>query len=94
MAVPACGGPQIPFRGGRIDATSAGPAGVPEPQQDLASHTASFARQGFSPTEMIGLIACGHTVGGVHQVDFPDILDNDTVTSTFDPTFHNFDNTM
>jgi catalase (peroxidase I) len=64
----------IPFRGGRIDATEAGPAGVPQPQQDLSTHTAIFARQGFNTSEMIGLVACGHTFGGVHGVDFPDIV--------------------
>lgn len=64
----------IPFRGGRIDATEAGPVGVPLPQEDLSTHTASFARQGFNVSEMIGLVACGHTLGGVHGVDFPDIV--------------------
>jgi hypothetical protein len=47
------GGDYISFRGGRVDATQAGPPGVPEPQDTLAQHTASFARQGFTPTEMI-----------------------------------------
>lgn len=65
----------IPFRGGRIDATKAGPSGVPEPQQDINSHLSAFKRQGFNKTEMIGLVACGHTLGGVHGVDFPTIVD-------------------
>ena len=65
----------IPFRGGRIDATKAGPSGVPEPQQDIDSHVSAFERQGFNKTEMIGLVACGHTLGGVHGVDFPTIVD-------------------
>ncbi|KAJ7650874.1 heme peroxidase [Roridomyces roridus] len=61
-AVIGCGGgPVIPFRGGRKDATEAGPATVPEPQQDLASHIASFKDQGFNETEMISLVACGHS---------------------------------
>jgi hypothetical protein len=34
-------------------------SGVPEPQQDLDSHIASFARQGFTKEDMIGLVACG-----------------------------------
>jgi hypothetical protein len=51
-------GPEIPFRAGRVDATKAGPAGVPEPHQTLEDHTAKFAKQGFTPTEMIQLIAC------------------------------------
>ena len=74
LTVAECGGPTIPLRMGRIDALVAGPAGVPQPQQDLASHTASFRRQGFNPTEMIGLVACGHTFGGVRTPDFPDIV--------------------
>jgi hypothetical protein len=49
----------IPFRGGRIDAKEAGPPGVPQPQQDLATHIADFRRAGFNETEMIGLLACG-----------------------------------
>jgi hypothetical protein len=51
------GGDYIAFRGGRIDATQAGPPGVPEPQDTLAQHTADFARQGFTPQEMIQVSA-------------------------------------
>ncbi|KAF7357087.1 Peroxidase [Mycena sanguinolenta] len=92
-AVVACGGPVIPFRGGRIDATEAGPATVPEPQQDLASHIASFQAQGFNETEMIALVACGHSLGGVRQVDFPLIVTDDVPTGiqTFASTV-GFDN--
>ncbi|KAF8211734.1 heme peroxidase [Mycena galopus ATCC 62051] len=81
-AVIGCGGPVIPYRGGRIlvDATEAGPATVPEPQQDLASHIASFQRQGFNETEMIGLVACGHSLGGVRQADFPLIVTEEVPT--------------
>ncbi|KAJ3767733.1 heme peroxidase [Lentinula raphanica] len=94
LGVAACGGPLIPFSAGRIDATEAGPATVPEPQQDLASHTESFRRQGFTPTEMISLVACGHTLGGVRQVDFPlVVVDSEDVLQTFDSTI-NFDNAV
>ncbi|KIK56949.1 hypothetical protein GYMLUDRAFT_247481 [Collybiopsis luxurians FD-317 M1] len=87
MAVAGCGGPFIPFSAGRVDATEAGPPTVPEPQQDLASHTESFHHQGFTPTEMIALIVCGHTLGGVRQVDFPLVVtDSATVLQTFDMT--------
>ncbi|KAJ6464910.1 hypothetical protein C8R45DRAFT_939753 [Mycena sanguinolenta] len=67
------GGSEIAFR----DAAVPDAPGVPEPQQDLASHIASFARLGFTQTEMIGLVACHwppapypslcarHTFGGV-----------------------------
>ncbi|KAH8879268.1 heme peroxidase [Thozetella sp. PMI_491] len=88
----------IPFRGGRIDAAGPGPTGVPEPQQDIESHTASFKRQGFNASEMIALVACGHSLGGVHGVDFPLVVDvvNDTATDdntvAFDSTANFFDN--
>ncbi|KAJ7616700.1 heme peroxidase [Mycena polygramma] len=59
IAIENCGGPEIAFRGGRADADKPNAPGVPEPQQDLATHIATFARQGFSQTEMIGLVACG-----------------------------------
>ncbi|KAF7368145.1 Peroxidase [Mycena sanguinolenta] len=94
-AVIDCGGPVIPFRGGRIDATVAGPATVPEPQQDLASHIASFKAQGFNQTEMIMLVACGHSLGGVRKVDFPLIVTENVPTGiqTFASTV-GFDNTL
>lgn len=76
VAIAACSNGTIivPLRAGRVDATGPGPSGVPRPEEDLTTHTASFARQGFSATEMIALVACGHTVGGVHDVDFPEIV--------------------
>ncbi|KAJ3826908.1 heme peroxidase [Lentinula raphanica] len=84
----------FPFSAGRIGATEAVPATVPEPQQDLASHTESFRRQGFTPTEMISLVACGHTLGGVRQVDFPlVVVDPEDVLQTFDSTIE-FDNAV
>ncbi|KAF8142799.1 heme peroxidase, partial [Mycena galopus ATCC 62051] len=97
-AIENCGGPEIAFRGGRIDAGVANAPGVPEPQQDLDSHIAAFARQGFTQTEMIGLVACGHTFGGVEQTPFPDIVaptngSSDTV-SHCDTTFVQFDNNV
>ncbi|KAK4081296.1 CAZyme family AA2 [Trichoderma aggressivum f. europaeum] len=102
MAVGACsdGRVIVPFRGGRVDAAGPGPSGVPEPQQDLPTHTLSFAKQGFDTSEMIALVACGHSVGGVHGVDFPEIVPNPMPTTdatndntvTFDTTTDNFDN--
>ncbi|KXJ88031.1 heme peroxidase [Microdochium bolleyi] len=74
VAADRCGGPKIEFRAGRVDAAAAGAWGVPKPDQDLATHTASFARQGFSKADMIALVACGHTLGGVHHEDFPQVV--------------------
>ncbi|KAJ7239076.1 heme peroxidase [Mycena rebaudengoi] len=100
MAIENCGGPEIAFRGGRVDAAAANSPGVPEPEQDLDSHIASFARQGFTPTEMIGLVACGHTFGGVQRDPFPDIVpevnDANSTQSVlhFDTTTVYFDNNV
>jgi hypothetical protein len=95
------GGPKIDFRGGRVDATEAGPAGVPEPQDTLQSHTAAFARMGFTPTEMIQLVACGHSLGGVQNAAFPTIVPGSTATSdnpdgqaAFDSSVTTYDNRM
>jgi hypothetical protein len=81
MAVRACGTSaiDIPFRIGRVDALKAGSPGVPQPQDELDAHIADFKRQGFNVTEMIGLVACGHTIGGIHGKDFPDITANISV---------------
>ncbi|KAJ7188844.1 heme peroxidase [Mycena filopes] len=100
MAIENCGGPEIAFRGGRVDAVAPNKPGVPEPQQDLDSHISAFARQGFTKTEMIGLVACGHTFGGVQHATFPDSVPelNDTTNtqsvSHFDTTFVTFDNNV
>lgn len=89
-----CGGYNVPLRVGRIDATGAGRSGVPEPQQDLETHTNMFAMQGFNQTEMIELVACGHTLGGVHHEDFPEITRDDTAgqVTRFDDSSSVFDN--
>ena len=81
-----------------MDATEAGVPGVPQPQESLDSHTASFARQGFNQTEMITLIACGHSFGGVQNSAFPQIVPLpdgvSDVSQTFDSTPFTFDNNM
>jgi hypothetical protein len=98
VALFGCNGPKLPFRAGRVDATEAGPSGVPQPHEDLDTFLDRFRMAGLARQEMIGLVACGHTLGGVHSVDFPEItggghpdLSNDTV-SAFDGTFAEFDN--
>ncbi|KAM5354777.1 hypothetical protein ACJ41O_001423 [Fusarium nematophilum] len=73
VATGACGGPKMPFRAGRIDANKAGPAGVPEPHTNLADTLAAFTKAGFTKQDMVAMVACGHALGGVHSVDFPDI---------------------
>ncbi|KAJ3550967.1 hypothetical protein NMY22_g97 [Coprinellus aureogranulatus] len=98
-AVASCGGPILRYRGGRADALVADNPGVPLPQQDLATHTAIFQRQGFSPQEMIALVACGHTIGGVRSTDHPDIVPPGPDPSVeefqlFDDTPSAFDNSV
>ncbi|KAJ7057892.1 L-ascorbate oxidase [Mycena amicta] len=91
FAVAACGGPAIPLRGGRIDTNIAGPYGVPNASDPIDSLTNNFAKQGFNVSEMIQLVACGHTLGGVRYPDFPTVVSAgpntaDTVVDLFDET--------
>jgi catalase (peroxidase I) len=90
--VSTCGGPIIPFRGGRIDAWVAGAFGTPEPQQDISTLTESFSNQGFNQSEMIKLVACGHTMGGVRSPDFPGLVPPNPNSAV--PVIDNFDETM
>jgi hypothetical protein len=92
-AVRSCGGPIVPIRAGRKDAVAAGPPGVPLPQNSLGTFSNQFARIGFNVSEMIAVTACGHTLGGVHADNFPQIVTpgsapNDYIhfdsTTTFD----------
>ncbi|PBP21410.1 putative fungistatic metabolite [Diplocarpon rosae] len=73
-SVRACGGPVVPIRGGRIDATAPGPLGVPQPQNGQGTFINQFARMGFDTTDMIQMTACGHALGGVHSAFFPGIV--------------------
>jgi catalase (peroxidase I) len=64
----------LPFRYGRIDATGPGPEGVPTPDETIGSFRDKFQYMGFNSSEMIALVACGHTLGGVHDLDFTDMI--------------------
>jgi hypothetical protein len=68
MSVGNCAGPQIPVRGGRIDATQGGGSGVPAPETELDLTLTYFSRAGFNQVDSISLTACGHTMGSVHHV--------------------------
>ncbi|KAI0023859.1 heme peroxidase [Xylariomycetidae sp. FL0641] len=102
LSVGSCsdGKVDIPYRGGRVDALEAGVAGVPTPEQPLETHKTIFERQGFAATEMIGLVACGHTLGGVHGEFFPEIVpelndpENNSSRHNFDASFDKFDNSV
>ncbi|KAK0638658.1 hypothetical protein B0T16DRAFT_228203 [Cercophora newfieldiana] len=73
-SVRACGGPIIPLRMGRRDAASANNVGVPQPQNSVATFRQQFDRMGFTAAEMVQVVACGHTLGGVHTAEFPQIV--------------------
>lgn len=94
-SVRSCGGPIVPVRAGRVDATIAGNAGVPQPQNSIGTFKDQFDRMGFSVTEMIQVVACGHTLGGVHTTEFPDIVPAGTTANGeagLDSTVAAFDN--
>jgi Peroxidase len=49
---------------------------------------------GFNTTDMIAMVACGHTIGGVHAVNFPEIVPVGSAPDDFkhmDSTFNVFD---
>jgi hypothetical protein len=73
-ATRSCGGPIVPIKAGRIDATEGGNGGVPLPQNAISIFKNQFLRMGFNTTEMIAVTACGHTIGGVHSSNFPEIV--------------------
>lgn len=93
VAVGSCGGPMIPFYHGRTEAlVEAGEGFVPDPAETTESHMEKFARMGFTRSEMISLVACGHTLGGVHAANHPTITDN--VYAPLDGTLAAFDNNI
>ncbi|KAI1363587.1 heme peroxidase [Xylaria arbuscula] len=94
-AVRSCGGPVVPITAGRVDAKAAGPIGVPLPQNSAFTFENQFLRMGFSKTEMIQVVACGHTLGGVHETEFPQIVPVGTTENgegAMDSTVAKFDN--
>ncbi|KAF2715325.1 hypothetical protein K504DRAFT_497197 [Pleomassaria siparia CBS 279.74] len=94
MSVDRCGDLKVPLRLGRIDATEAGPLGVPEAHTDLNTTMKTFEKAGFNQEEMITLVACGHTLGSVHSVDHPEIVAGEQTAAniaTFDTTASRFD---
>jgi hypothetical protein len=81
----------VPFRAGRTDASAASTEGfLPKAEGTTESHKEIFARMGFSHTEAITLVACGHTLGGVHSSVHPELTSE--AHASFDGTLANFDN--
>ncbi|TVY44967.1 WSC domain-containing protein [Lachnellula occidentalis] len=98
MSVGNCGGPRIPLRGGRVDATGGGETGVPAPDSSLAETLGFFGGAGFGQVDSIGLTACGHTMGNLHHEVFPTVVGAETVSANntnggvhFDSTVATFD---
>lgn len=77
-AVRGCGGPSIAVRTGRQDAQAAGALGVPKVEGTQQDFKRDFTRMGFTTQEMVKLVACGHTLGGVHSTQFPQIVASGT----------------
>jgi len=73
-SVRACDGPVIPVRHGRVDATRKGSTGVPQVGNSVLTFKQQFSRMGFDEFEMIQLVACGHSLGGVHSTEFPALV--------------------
>lgn len=73
-SVRACGGPPVAVKHGRVDATVKGRTGVPQLGNSIGTFRDQFSRMGFNNAEMIQLVACGHTLGGVHSAQFPTVV--------------------
>ncbi|KAJ7749383.1 manganese-dependent peroxidase [Mycena metata] len=77
-----------PFLLGRVDATAPAPDGtVPEPFQNVTTILARMADAGFSPAELVALLA-SHSIGGVHTAPNSPGLPFDSTPSTFDTQFY------
>jgi hypothetical protein len=97
MSVARCGDMRVPLRLGRKDATEAGIKGVPEAHTDLDTTRKRFATMSLDEAEMITLIACGHSIGGVHSVDHPEIVPGPVSAEnklSFDTTLGVLDNNV
>ncbi|KAF8634221.1 hypothetical protein AX17_004263, partial [Amanita inopinata Kibby_2008] len=93
FALRKCGGPALDLRAGRIDAQAGGPFGVPDPIETFRVHRMKFERAGRNQQQMIMMVACGHSIGGVHGNDFTTVTDNSdpSFTQHFDSTFNMYD---
>ena len=89
----SCSNISVAVRGGRVDATEAGPVGfVPQPQNAVGIFRNQFARMGLDDKGMVQFVACGHTIGGVHGADHPEITDR--AIAAFDSSVSLLDNSI
>jgi hypothetical protein len=56
----SCSGPQLTFKGGRVDATGGGRSGVPEPEQSANEYFDAMEKIGMNKTEGIQFIAVSY----------------------------------
>ncbi|KAJ3086363.1 hypothetical protein HK102_013231 [Quaeritorhiza haematococci] len=65
-SIKACGGPDIPFRAGRIDTTERNKEGTlaGNPNTPIPELIAAFGRMGLSARDFVALSAGAHSVGG------------------------------
>ena len=102
LAAGHCGGTPVVMRGGRVDATQAGPTGVPKPQDPLDKQLTQFSNVNFNRDDTIALTACGHSLGGVRKKSFPDVINGNPLGQqegtdgrvAFDTSVSNFDNSL
>ncbi|RMZ73554.1 WSC domain-containing [Pyrenophora seminiperda CCB06] len=87
MAVAKCGDMRVPLRLGRQDASGKGEKGVPEAWTDVETTRGRFEEGGFGKVDTITLIACGHSIGGVHSIDHPEIVSSRPISASNKPSF-------
>lgn len=97
ISVKHCGGPDIPFRTGRLDVN---PAAVnfsnvnrlPRGDERLSTAKAKLLRLGLSPVDITVLVTGSHSMGGLHGRHSPTLTDKEFVP--FDDTPGVFDNNV
>ncbi|KAI8617205.1 heme peroxidase [Chytriomyces sp. MP71] len=92
VTVAVCGGPQVPFRAGRLSSnTSNNVADLPSDAfAPVSTIKAGFLRMGLSALDMVTLTTGSHSMGGAHAVISPNITKADF--EPFDNTPGVFDN--
>jgi hypothetical protein len=74
MSVARCADMRVPQRLGHKDAAETGIKGVLEAHTDLNTTRKRFETASLNEVDVITLIACGHSIGGVHSVDHPEMV--------------------
>lgn len=74
LGIKACGGPQIPIDFGRIDATAQSIANnLPDLNNNFDAILTFFTNANMNTNDIVALAMGGHTIGGIHIKDFPNI---------------------